>query len=880
MKKINLLFLLPLLFFYKINSAEENNNTNNTQENNQIQVTKNTISYGSIIRIKNDNTNTFLTSPERGKAGCENNMKIDNYWFVQPEKPEEKTTKYKVAIRNGGKIRLVNVKTSEVLGKHPWIIEVRQSIKPLWEKEDEFTLKDPETGKYLSTSLQTQEDSDLYQLNLQETLVSGCFWKLENFYPAIMQKDLDNGSTVGIKFLGNDKYLTWIGNVDINISVADRRDDANIINDLVTPISNSTNSNKNRFLVEQKGAFIAFKLKENGYYLQATSKDDTYWNFGDRWGHAFGVQEYHPMRGILRIGDQTVQGNDTLRDWTDFANRENFRLERFYIKNNFTEGYLTYIGKLGTLLQNQVDLLEHKKVKEFRVDRADEFQGDKEDIFGIPIISSYNKALFETGEPNQKTYLGLFAIELLSGSEILPLPPTDEITPTIEETVELKLDKAQKGKFQWIGETEIPGYAQIVFKAKALDNIIIGFATEKKDFQDNDDILEIVIGGGLDENSNSYTLIRNKHMSKLTNETGTHIKDKTIPDKDWNFYWAKVSGGNKISVGHGDDIDENVILKWESPEKIPFKFIGLSNYINPIDFADITVSTPEITEEIKAELFSEKLRKIRDTKLYTNKINQYIAMIPDAMMDDTTRDAFIDEIIWLAANTSQDKFTEFHKLINAAKWNPNLINKDPLRTAVLDYFALKTGLPLSFDQKIKTLEQILNLAYTKEKAKQFLINNKDAVLLLIKTLTEEGIDEDPKNSKRIQAILQTAIYDPIFAENVSSLQKISDELSKPITIETLQERLNSGSAEQDNATQTRFIKSVKKVFDNTNTQLKTEMKEGPLSEESLKILNNLTYLLKSIIYNLSFTKAIKNEAEKLLIKLPSEKEEIKEEVIE
>ncbi len=880
MEKRNLLFLLPLLFFSSINSTENENNSNETPDSAEIQVTKNTISYGSIVRIKNDHTEAYLTSPEAGKAGCENNTKIDNYWFVQPVNPEEKTIKYKVAVRNDSKIRLVNVKTGEVLGKHPWIIEVRESIEPLWAKEDEFTLKDPETGKYLSTSTQTQEESDLYVINLRETLVPGCLWKLANFYPATMQKDLESGSTVGIKFLVNDKYLTWIGNININVSVADRRDDSDIINELVTPISTEANSNKSKFTIEQKGAFIAFKLKENSYYLQATSNEDTYWYHGEAFRHGWGVQEHHPMRGILQVRNESKSGKG-VRDSDDFVGREKFRLERFHIKNNFTGGYLTYIGTLGTLLENQKDQHSHRKIKGFSVSSAKEFPGsDIQDVLGVPIISAYNKALFEEGEPNAKNYLGLFAIEVISGADVLPLPPTEEFAPFIEETVELKLDTAQRGKFRWEGETEIPGYAQIVFKAKALDCIFIGFASEEKDFQTNDDIFEIIIGAGIDEKSNSHTLIRNKHNVKLTNEIGTHIKDKTIPDKDWNFYWAKVTGGNKLSVGHGEDIGENVILTWESPEKIPVKYVGLSNYVNPIDFADITVSTPEITEEIKAELFVDKLKKIRDTKLYTNKIAQYIAMIPEAIIDDTARDIFIDEIIWLAPNTLQEKFTEFHKLINAAKWNPNLTNNDPLRIAILDYFALKTGLPITFDKKMDTLEQLLNLAYTQEKAKQFLVNNKNAVVILIKTLSEEGMDESPEMLNRVKAVLQTAICDSVFAENASNLQRILDDLSKPVTIETLQERLDSGSAEQDRAAQERFIKSLKKVFDNTNAKLKTEMEKGPLSGESLKILNRLTYLLKSIIYNLTFMRASKNEAEKLLTQLPVEKEEISEEIIE
>ncbi|MFH1644409.1 MAG: hypothetical protein ABIA74_04510 [bacterium] len=806
------------------------------------------LSYGSILRFKNENTATFI-GLEGSSVGGKEDSTLDTYWYIYPENIEDKDLKNKYAIKNGATVRIVNVVTNKELEGHTWILEAIGSIEYYLKKDNRLVFKNPDDGTYLTGSLDISGNTSLYKLTTQTKLSGYSYWSIADFYPSYLESDFKSGDIVAIKCLFNDKFLTFFQDRIEVISVRNfpNPPDKIFFQNLASPMRDNTDNDESKFqFVREKGS-IGFKsLAPTGkdHFIRANNTKDV--------GHdrAFmqGQKEYFYNRGLVQIWSKT------LGEW------ERFKPEHFHIKGLGSNGYLAYLYTISKYLES----LGNRGRSVTRND-SPIHNGIETDAV---ILSTYDNVYFSEGKPNKKTPKGLFAIIKISGDPIMPIIPEEEIIEGPIEEPEIKLEKALMGKYENWKEITQQGLADVIFEAKALDNIMIGLAPEAKDYKKDEKIYEVVIGGGVGNEANTYSLIRNTHMGKASDpKIGTYKMGKDIPNKDWNSYWVRIID-QKISFGSGRTPGENMILEWTDPTEpgILVKYIGLSNYKDPVYFKNIEYLTPEVEEEVKAEFFTDKLKNARSIKIFKDMIDKYISLIPEAGESESKTKVFFDEIIWLSQNTPKGKEVELQRLVESVRWNPKLVR--PTTENIINYLTIEAGTPMSFDKKIATFEGLINQAYTDEQVKAFLTDNREDIVSLLKILAEEGIESSPANMKRVQGVIETLVYDPIFADYVTLLESIASELTKPITVETLLERIASESATADEPTEIRFIKTTTNLLQKEFGPLIEEVKTGAISEESKQKIINLEKLLNSIIYGIEFEGLHKNIAKEWLARLP------------
>jgi hypothetical protein len=125
-----------------------------------------------------------------------------------------------------------------------------------------------------------------------------------------------------------------------------------------------------------------------------------------------------------------------------------------------------------------------------------------------------------------------------------------------------------------------PGKAVIFFRAAAMNDIHIALSPKCKTM---DPMYEIVLGGW----GNSQSVIRRKSQgSPLATVTGA------VCNSRGENYWIKIDGDNSIlSVGFGNIVDENEIIRASDRQFIPVEYIAFSCFDNPIRYRGLIIAS-------------------------------------------------------------------------------------------------------------------------------------------------------------------------------------------------------------------------------------------------------------------------------------------------
>jgi len=274
-------------------------------------------------------------------------------------------------------------------------------------------------------------------------------------------------------------------------------------------------------------------------------------------------------------------------------------------------------------------------------------------------------------------------------------------------------------------------------------------------------------------------------------------------------------------------------------------------------------------KKIELNLFVFKLQETRRATTFKERVDQLIAYMTQAVLSDANRKAFIDELEWMVTNKRAEQLTEIQRVLNAAKWNSLLINNDPTRIAKINDLARRAGIKITFTAMLENMENQINISYTDPKAKIYLEQTKDSFLKQLKSLVTESITKSPEKRDRLLKLVESTISNPIFEAYEPQLGPMREELAKPLTIETLLDRIKTGSATKDSETKTRFMRALEHIAKQTIRDI--EAGRAPKNADK-----QLAYLLKVVKFSLEFNKAHKKIAQQLLTQVPTV--EVEEEV--
>ena len=154
------------------------------------------------------------------------------------------------------------------------------------------------------------------------------------------------------------------------------------------------------------------------------------------------------------------------------------------------------------------------------------------------------------------------------------------------------------GKYVWehTKDIVIPGEGAIVFEAKTVADLTIGFA---ENTVDRNSMYEIVIGAF----GNLKALIRKgaqtppQGHAQIGADTN---KMASVASNQWISYWTNVKNG-LVKFGRGKTVGQNVILEWQDPDPLRnIEKVGFSSWNTPIKFRNVAIyntANPVPTED-------------------------------------------------------------------------------------------------------------------------------------------------------------------------------------------------------------------------------------------------------------------------------------------
>ena len=143
------------------------------------------------------------------------------------------------------------------------------------------------------------------------------------------------------------------------------------------------------------------------------------------------------------------------------------------------------------------------------------------------------------------------------------------------------------GKYDWehTQNISIPGEGAVVFEAKTISDLTIGFA---ENITDRNSMYEIVIGAF----GNAKALIRKGAQTPPQGHAQVTVntnKMASVPSNQWISYWACVKDG-LVKFGRGKMVGQNIILEWQDPNPLrDIRKIGFSSWNTPIKFRNVAI---------------------------------------------------------------------------------------------------------------------------------------------------------------------------------------------------------------------------------------------------------------------------------------------------
>jgi len=313
------------------------------------------IKEGTLIRIKNQVADAYLSCSSTGQVAGKKEKSIESFWQILSV---DKKTGDEISAQDP--IQLINIATNNALVA----TEVRTLYKSVKKIESfatipqnknshwlliaangNFKLKHKETNNFLFCSGQKEEKARLSPIDIQQEDNENNIWTIEEQY---FTQQPEEENIIAIKSLANDKYLQVIPEVYVKVDRKMHKNDHVRLYDVVYPEGMDSNDKACQFKVEKsKDNFWAFKSVLNDKYLQSYPQihvNKKKWHAGewyDKW----------PLRSAIKAGGEKISKDEILYDSLLYKTGEDMWA--------LDSGKKIYFRKI----KNEEDINKHRKFK-------------------------------------------------------------------------------------------------------------------------------------------------------------------------------------------------------------------------------------------------------------------------------------------------------------------------------------------------------------------------------------------------------------------------------------------------------------------------------------------------------------------------------------